>query len=449
MTGARILFRDALLVPNTPESPHPFHGWVLVQGKYIAALGPGDPPDMPADRIIDGRERALIPGLVNAHAHSHSSLTRGSAEGLPLEGWLRVIEAEQAKLTEEQAYWAALATYCEALLSGTTLIVDMCLFPEAAVRAAREVGIRAVVVPYVADSKPFTPTLAVTERLLNVVRLCARLPNQERATRNEEPAGRDRVSVWVGLHDLESCSALQVQAGAALAARFGVGLHLHCAETRFSVAKTVERTGRRPVAHLAELGALTPGTLLAHCVWVNEEDRRGLAAAGAHVVHCPHANLKLGSGIAPVPALLSAGVNVALGTDGAKANNSLDMFEVMKFASLIHKGVHTDPKILPAETVLAMATRHGAHALGIPTGALAPDKLADLVLVRLDRFHLQPAVPDTIVTNLVHAARGSDVDLVMVNGQIVVEAGAIRTVDAPAIRSRASQIGATLLANPG
>lgn len=428
MTDARLLIREALVVPGTPEQVRPFHGWLLVLGAHIAALGPGDPPDMPADRVIEGRGRALIPGLVNAHAHSHSSLTRGSAEGLPLEGWLRVIEAEQARLTEEEAYHAALATYCEALLSGTTLILDMCLFPEAAIRAAREVGIRAVVVPYVADSKPFTPTLAVTERLLAA-----------------GPRYGDRVTVWSGLHDLESCSDLQVQAGAALAARFGVGLHLHCAETRLAVAQTVERTGQRPVSHLAHLGALTRGTLLAHCVWLDEEERRILRAAGAHVVHCPHANLKLGSGIAPVPALVAEGVNVALGTDGAKANNRLDMFDVMKFASLIHKGVQTDPGVLPPDTVLAMATRHGAHALGIRAGALAPGHLADLALVRLDRLHLQPATPETIVTNLVHAARGPDVDLVMVHGQVLVESGIIQTVDAEAIRARAAAIGTSLL----
>ena len=428
MIGGRTLIRDALLVPGTPGPARPFAGWLLVQGNRIAALGPGDPPGERVDRVIDGRERALIPGLVNAHAHSHSSLTRGSAEGLPLEGWLRVIEAEQARLTEEQAHVAALATYCEALLSGTTLILDMCLFPGAAVRAAREVGIRAVVVPYVADTKPFTPTLAITERLLV-----------------EGLSDGERVQVWVGLHDLESCSDDQVRAGAELAARHGVGLHLHCAETRASAARTVARTGRRPVAHLAQLGALTPRTLLAHCVWLEEDERRALGAAGAHVAHCPHANLKLGSGIAPVPELLAAGANVALGTDGAKANNTLDMFEVMKLASLLHKGTHLDPAILPPSQVLAMATRHGARALGVPAGGLAPGMLADLILVRLDRFHLQPAAPDAIVTNLVHAARGSDVDLVMVDGRILMEGGAVRAVDAGAVRARAATIGRCLL----
>jgi 5-methylthioadenosine/S-adenosylhomocysteine deaminase len=168
-----------------------------------------------------------------------------------------------------------------------------------------------------------------------------------------------RIGIWVGLHDLESCSDDCVREGAELARAHRTGLHLHCSETRFSVERTTARVGRTPVAHLAELGALTDRTLLAHCVWVSREDRALLARAGAHVAHCPHANLKLGSGVAPVPELCRIGVNVALATDGAKANNRLDMFDVMKFASLLHKGVTGDPSLLPAGRVLDMATRCG------------------------------------------------------------------------------------------
>jgi 5-methylthioadenosine/S-adenosylhomocysteine deaminase len=140
---------------------------------------------------------------------------------------------------------------------------------------------------------------------------------------------------------------------------------------------------------------------------------------------------------------------MALGTDGAKADHRLDMFDVMKFASLIHKGVQTDPSIFPAATVLAMATRYGARALGIAADALEPGRLADLVLVRLDRFHVQPAAPETIVTNLVHAARGPDVDLVRVDANIVVECGAVQTVDVPAVRARAAAFGRALLTSVG
>jgi 5-methylthioadenosine/S-adenosylhomocysteine deaminase len=427
MTKASILIRDALIVPGNSAGSPAFQGWLRVEGNAIAGIGPGNPTDLRADLIFDGRQRVLLPGLVNAHAHSHSSLTRGSAEGLPLDSWLRTIETEQRRLTETEAYDAALATYSEMLLGGTTTVVDMCLFPRAALKAARKIGIRAVIAPYVADGKPFTPTLSVTESLLG------------------EARSDDRIKVWVGLHDLESCSDAQVQAGAALTNRYGAGIHLHCAETEHAVNRTLHRTGRRPVAHLVRLGALGPRTLLAHCVWVDAEDRNTLARHGASVVHCPHANLKLGSGIAPIPELCDAGVNIALGTDGAKANNSLDMFEVMKLASLLHKGAQRKPAILPPAQVLAMGTENGTRALGIPAGTLVPGLRADLTLIRLDRFHLQPAVPDTILTNLIHSARASDVDFVMVDGVVVVEGGVIRTVDADAIRRRAGEIALGLL----
>jgi len=428
MSGAGILIRDALLVPNSVESHEPFLGWLTVSGDRISALGRGSPPRMDITQVIDGRGMALIPGLVNVHAHSHSSLTRGSAEGSALGVWLNAIEAEQKRLTYEQAYYGALATYCEALLSGTTSIVDMCLFPDAALKAAKESGIRAVIVPYLADSKSFTPTLDQTAQLL------------------QDPENREgRVRVWCGLHDVESCSDTQIRGAIELAAQYEVGLHLHCAETRELANRTVMRTGHSPVAHLASLDALTPRTLLAHCVWIDEEDQQLIHRAGVHVAHCPVANLKLGSGIAPVPAMNARGVNVALGTDGAKANNSLDMFDTMKFVSLIQKGIHLDPSLLPAAQVIRMATRNGAYALNIPAGTLEPGMLADLALIRLDHFHLQPAIPQTIVTNLVHAARGSDVSLVLVGGQVVVANGCVQSVDEGAIRACASEIGRELM----
>lgn len=422
-----ILIRDAIIVAD----PHaaPFRGWLTIRDGRIAELGTGDPPIAAFDRVIGGRERAVIPGLVNAHAHSHSSLTRGSAEGLALDGWIAAIEREQRVLDDEQAYWGAMATYAEALLSGTTSIMDMCLRPQAARRAAEAIGIRVVLAPYVADGKPFAPTLADTEALLKA----ARAPDS-------------RVRTLVGLHDLESCSDQQIRDGVALAERYDTGLHLHCAETEVSVERTRNRAGRSPVGQLHALGALGRRTVLAHCVWVDEVDRALLAETGTHAVHCPHANLKLGSGVSPVPALRRQGAAVALGTDGAKANNRLDMFDVMKFASLLHKGVARDPALLPPAQVLAMATAAGAAALGQDGGVLRPQAVADLTLVRLDRFHLQPADPATIVTNLVHSARGSDVDTVLVGGQVVVEDGQIATFDQDEILSKAASVGHALLA---
>jgi len=413
-----LLIRDALVVTEAP-----FRGWVSIEGNRIFQVGRGEPPK--SENIIDARGGALIAGLINTHAHSHSSLTRGSAEGMALEAWIGAVIREQRRLTPEQAYVGALATYAEALLSGTTTILDMCLFPEEALRAAEEIGIRALIAPYVADTMPFAPRLDRTAALL-------------RKAKNK---------VWVGLHDLETCSDEQIRAGVELALENGSGVHLHCAESKGWTERTRSRTGRSPFEQLEHLGVFKARTHLAHCVWASESDRRLLAERSASVAHCPHANLKLGSGIAPVPAMRAAGVRVALATDGAKANNRLDMFDVMKFASLLHKGVGLDPELLSPWQILDMATAQGAAALHIESGHIKPGQLADLTLIATDRFHLQPAEPQTIVTNLVHAARGSDVDMVIVDGRVVVERGRLATLDQDEVLARHAQTGRSLLAS--
>ena len=206
-----------------------------------------------------------------------------------------------------------------------------------------------MIVPYVADTKPFAPTLEQNARLFEVVR------------RHERPRSRLGRSARSG-----ELQRRQHPRGRGACRAYRTGLHLHCSETRFSVERTRSRVGRTPIAHLLELGALDDRTLLAHCVWASEEDRALLACAGAHVAHCPHANLKLGSGIAPVPDMRRRGMNVRLATDGAKANNRLDMFDVMKFASLLHKGVTGDPTTLPPGTfsIWRPARRGGARSPG-------------------------------------------------------------------------------------
>jgi 5-methylthioadenosine/S-adenosylhomocysteine deaminase len=424
-----LLVRDALIVPVDRLGTQPFFGWLTVVGGRIAAIGTGAAPaSLCAARVVDGAGSALLPGFVNTHAHSHSSLTRGSAEGLALAEWIATIEREQARLSDHDAYVAALATYGELLLSGTTTVLDMCLRPGPALRAAREIGIRTIVAPYVLDGRAFAPTLAEVGRLL------------------EHEAGRgDRTAVWVGLHDLESCADETIREGVALARYFGTGLHLHCAESFGNVARTRERTKASPIGHLDALGALGAGTVLAHCVWADVDDIALLAVRGSTVAHCPHANLKLASGMAPVPAMHAAGVRVGLATDGAKANNRLDAFDVMKFASLLHKGVALDPTVLPAGVVLAMATRDGASAVGLDGGEIAVGKLADLVLVDTRRFHLQPATPETIITNLVHAARGGDVHTTIIAGEVVVESSRLVRVDQAAVLDAMQIAGAALL----
>ncbi len=429
MSRDSLCIRDVLIVPGGVGAPLPYYGWVEVRDGKFADMGQGSPKREFSGEGIEGNGDVLLPGLMNLHAHSHSSLTRGSAEGASLEDWLTMVEREQQILTEEDAYTGALATYAEAVLSGTTTILDMCLKPRAAIAAARDIGIRAIIAPYAADTKPFSPPLELTEELLQ-------------ATSNQT----DPVQVWVGLHDLESCSDDQIQVAAALAKKYGTGLHMHCSESRFSVEATRGRTGRTPIQQLGELCALTDRTLLAHCVWADEADQRLLRENGTHVTHCPHANLKLGSGFAPVPAMLEQGINVCLGTDGAKANNRLDMFDVMKFASLLHKGIKQDPRVLPANVVLDMATHGAAKAIHNPfLGLIAPGMTADFITIRTDDYHLLPMVPDTVVTNLVHAVRGSDASLVFVNGRMIARDGELVSKQGGGLLGRYRQTGLDLL----
>jgi 5-methylthioadenosine/S-adenosylhomocysteine deaminase len=413
---ATLLVENALVVPCDGRT-QPFEGWVEVTGKRISAVGAGAAATPLASvRRIDASGCAVLPGLVNTHAHSHSSLTRGTAEGKALEAWIAAIEREQSRLSDEDAYAAAMATYAEALMNGTTTILDMCLRPEAAMRAARDIGIRVVVAPYVLDRGPFAPKLPDVQALLE-----------------RHGPRQGRVHIWVGIHDLEGCADSTIAAGGRLAQAFDTGLHLHCAESSAATERTRQRTGRSPIAQLEVLDALGPGTVLAHCVQAGEDDIALLARTGTSVAHCPHANLKLASGFAPIAAMAQAGVRVTLATDGAKANNRLDPFDVMKFASLLPKGTRRDPTVLPAPAVLRMATAAGAEALRLESGAIAVGQLADLTLVDLERLHLQPATPETVETNLVHAARGSDVRMVIVDGEVVVDGGRPCKADAAAL----------------
>ena len=429
MSAGPVLFQNVIVV-GVPGDDVPFVGWVAVRDGRIYSLGAGTPPDVTGfAEVIDGKGGVLMPGIVNTHAHSHSSLTRGSAEGAVLEDWLTVIEREQSILTDDEAHVGAMATYGEALLSGTTTIMDMCVRPKAAYEAALQAGIRAVIAPYAADSKPFAPTLADTEALIMLAETA-------------DP----RVRVWVGLHDVESCSDAQICRGVEIARAHGVGLHLHCAETQISVSRTQARTGVTPVAHLDRLGGLGGRTLLAHGIWLDREDRDLIAGAGASIAHCPHANLKLGSGIADIPLLRAAGINVTLATDGAKANNRLDMFDVMKFASLLQKGVARNPNVLTPAEIIDAATCGGAMALDIAdAGAIAEGMLADLILIDTKAFHLQPSLCETVMTNLVHAARGSDVRLTMVDGRILVRDGALVSPEHRKALDEQHRVGVSLI----
>ena len=420
------------LIPMTPDNAVITDGAVLVDASgRIQAVGPAADivavhPGVPVRRLKD---RLLLPGLVNAHAHS--GLLRGTAEGLPVWEWLQqFIDPMHRVLNAREAEIASYLCYAEALLSGTTTIVDMWRFMDGSARAAAELGIRLVAVPYVAEH----PDHDYFEKL----------DTNEALIRAWHGAADGRVQVWVGLEHMFYATPEAWKRAIELSQKYATGFHTHSNESRFDVEETQRRHGMRPVEALAHFGLLdAPHTLLAHCVWLSEHEIELLAQYGVGVAHNPVSNMKLASGAAPVEALLAAGVPVGLGSDGEKENNNLDLFEEMKVASLLAKLTKLDAAALDAWSVCRMATSGGARALGLQAqiGSLEPGKQADLIAVRSDTPRLTPLLggPDgNLHHNLVHAVQGGDVDLTMVQGRIVVDGGQLQSADLGALIAAAN-----------
>lgn len=422
MSSTRLLIPD--LVVTMDDDLSVLEGAaILVDGDTIASVGDAAAlaaahPE--ADRI-DLPDRLIMPGLVNAH--HHSGMLRGTAEHLPVWEWLRLhIDPMHRVLRPEEAEAAAWLCYAEGLLSGTTTVVDMWRYMDGAARAASVLGNRVVTVNYVGEHPDFDyfDTLDDNERIL----------------REWTGAANGRIMPWVGLEHPSYADSAGLQRAIALAKEYDTGLYTHCSESEIEVADFETRYGARPMFALDALGFFdTPHTMIAHAVWLDQAEVDLIAERGVGVSHNPVSNMKLASGMAPVAEMLAAGVDVGLGTDGEKENNNLDMFEEMKVASLLGKLRSMDAAAMDSWQVLRMATRGGAGAIaqGDKLGAITVGRKADLVAVRTDTPRMTPLLPagayPNIHHNLVHAVRGSDVDLTMVDGEIVVRDGRLVNAD--------------------
>ena len=374
-------------------------------------------PEVPVKRL---ENRLLMPGLINTHAHS--GLLRGTAEGLPVWDWLQqYIDPMHRVINEREAEIASFLCYAESLLCGTTTIVDMWRFMHGSANAAEQLGIRAVLVPYVAEhpDHDYFETLKSNEELI----------------RKWHGGAKGRIQVWVGLEHMFYATPDAWKRAIKMAQDYQVGFHTHSNESKFDVDETQRRYNLRPVEALEKFGLLdAPRTLLAHCVWLSDHEIEILADRNIGVAHNPVSNMKLASGAAPVVELLAGGVAVGLGTDGEKENNNLDMFEEMKTSSLLAKLSSLDASALDAWSVCRMATINGARALGLDSeiGSIETGKQADLIAIRSDTPRLTPLLSGAdgnLHHNLVHAVRGGDVDMTMVAGQIVVDQGKLLTAD--------------------
>jgi len=410
-------------------------GTLVVQDGIITRIGEDGDVNIPEDcKVIDARGHALLPGLIDCH--SHSSLMRGVTENMPLMEWLPWYQLEHRAMTEEFAYHSARLCYLEALQSGTTCVMDMFRFMDRCADAAAELGLRVQLAPYVADKpgKDFFSTREENRRLIH--------------SHHESLNGRIRV--WMGLEHLFYCTEDAYREAAQLSREYGVGIHTHCSEQKEEEQAVTAELGRRSLAMLDHYGILGERTLLAHCVWLNDDEIARVADTGTSIAHCPVSNAKLASGVARVPEMLAAGVTVGLGTDGPVCNNSLNMFEEMKFASLIQKATRLDAITMPADQILRMATINGARALGLDQeiGSLEVGKKADLLLLDIMRANMTPVSVNeaggSLLWNLVFSAGSTNVAGVWVDGVRLIDKGEATRVNQSSVIVAAQHQGLAL-----
>jgi 5-methylthioadenosine/S-adenosylhomocysteine deaminase len=361
-----------------------------------------------ADFIIDGSGRIAIPGFTNTHTHAAMTLLRGYADDMHLQEWLsEKIWPLEAHLTGEDVYWGTKLACLEMIRSGTVAFNDMYFFMEDAARAVAESGLKAVLSYGFIDL--FDPDrrereMKATEQLIASIRAM----------------GNPKIQPALGPHAVYTVSEESLLWCAALSAREQIPIHIHLGETEKEISDAVHQWGRRPVQILDDCGILTPGTVAAHCCWLDRGECRLLGERGVNVSHNPVSNMKLAVGRAmPYPWLKEAGVNVTLGTDGCASNNNLDLFEEMKTAALLQKFSWNSQTLLPAPEALYMATAAGARALGIGNGAIAPGEPGDIILI--DRTAVCNTPLHNPDSNLVYSCSGSAVRTVICHGEVLMK----------------------------
>ncbi len=384
---------------------------VYVDGEKIAAVGEA-PEGFHADTVVDGLNRLLLPGLINAHTHTYMTMFRGCGDDLPFSEWLMGrIDPLEAKMTREDCYWATLLGNMEMILNGTTASIDMFIFTETASRAAEESGFRTVL------TRGLTGPDGGQRRI-----------DEFMGEYRDWKDRCSRVTFALGPHAPYSCSEAYLREVAALAKEEGLGLHTHISESQFEQQTIREQYGCTPAEYMDRCGILTDRTVAAHCVYLNESDMQLLAARGVSVATNPVSNLKLGNGIAPVPEMMQAGINVALGTDGAASNNALNLFRELSFVTLLHKGRTGDTTLVSAAEAMAMATRNGAKALGLTgCGEIKAGNRADLTVLDIDKPWLRPH--NDLLSSLVYSARGDETTDVLVDGRFLLRNRELTTID--------------------
>jgi len=425
---------DMLVVGGTvltmEEGSEPIkNGAVAVADGRIAAVGPAEEllELSPSGEVLNAGNSIILPGLVNTHSHLAMTLLRGIADDIPLKEWLEqhIWPVESKYMDRETVRLGTELATAEQLLAGVTTSADMYFFGDEVSSVLADAGMRGVVAESLIDIP--TPRCATPEEMFEKQRELL-----------EAYSGHPLITPSVAAHSPYSVSAANLVKEAELAEEFDAPMQIHLSETRWEVEKLLGEKGVSPVAYLADLGVLSERTVAAHCVHVSSEDIELLAEFEVGVSHNPVSNLKLASGVSPVPAMVAHGVKVGLGTDGAASNNTLDLLRDMQLAALLHKGIAGDPTVLPARTMLELVTINGARVLGLENiGTLAEGREADLICVAVDGPRTAPMYDP--FSQLVFAARSCDVRHVMISGQVVVRNHELQTMDRERIEAQARE----------
>lgn len=420
----RILIKDATIITLDPQN-RVLQGSVVIENGRIAAIESSASLSASGfDEVIDGQDRVLLPGFVQTHIHLCQTLFRGAADDLPLIDWLKQrVWPMEAAHTSESLYASARLGIAELIKGGTTcaLTMETVNHTDAVFQAVEESGFRATVGKCMMDAGEDVPielNEATEDSIAESLLLLKRWHG----------AANGRIRYCFAPRFAVSCSQELLERVAELSRTHGVLIHTHASENREEIAIVEKLTGKRNVHYLYSVGLTGQHIVLAHCVHLNESEMAMLQSSGTHVAHCPSSNLKLASGIARVSEMLERGISVSLGADGAPCNNRLDIFTEMRMAALLQKVLHGSQS-LPALTALQMATLNGARAMGLEDqiGSIEMGKRADLVLLNLNSLHTTPKFD--LVSAVVYAAETSNVETVIIDGQVVMRKRELLTMN--------------------
>lgn len=432
MREANILIRNCVIIPMDGREVVR-EGAVAIKNDKIIRVGKkSNSLRTKAERILDGRGKVAMPGLVNCHTHLAMTIFRGIVEDQPLETWLKEsIWPLEAKLKPGDVYDGASLGCLEMIKSGTTTFADMYLHEDQVAKAVEKAGLRAVLAQGILEAG----LLRRGEKMLQ---------DSVDFARKHKGYANGRVTVQLAPHALYTCSLDLLAKVRQKASELNAGLHIHLAESEQAVNQTKRKHGLAEVELLEKIDFLGPDVLAAHCINLTEREMQLLAKHNVRVSYNPVANMKLAQGTAKIKELLDLGVTVGVGTDGPASNNNLDMFQSMKVAALLQKLYYRDPKVLPAQKVLEMATIDGAKTLGLEktVGSLEVGKKADLILLDFKKPHLTPI--HDFYANIVYSAYGNDVDTVIVDGRILMENKEVKTLEEEEVMLKAQETATNL-----